>query len=1165
MHEPAHRLGLLLSTSVTALLVGGGAPAAFAACYTGPFPFTNNTTRSCITVSATSFTGNVVNSATGVISPGGPTGILVTNASTITGQISNAGTISVGGTGILVDSSSVITNGIINSGTISASTAGIVVNGVSTFAGGISNSGTISATGAGIVLSTVSTFSGGISNSGTISAGSAGIVVTDVATFSGGVTNSGTISAAVGISVGCFCGISTFSGGIVNSGTISAGTAGILVNVVSAFSGGITNSGTIAATGGGIVAFGVFTFAGGITNSGTISASTGIVVTTVETFAGGISNAGMITAATGIVVSDITTFAGGVSNSGTIAASHTGILVGCACGVSVFSGGINNSGTISAGLGIRVDTVTTFLGGVVNTGMIAASFAGISVGGVSSFGGGISNAGVITLAQNISSAGISIDNVSLFSGGVTNSGTITGAGTGVALGLCGCGISTFTGGITNTGLISARLGILVGNVTTFSGGISNAGTINAANTGILVSGAGFAGGNIVNTGTISGGVAAIDLTGALNTITIEQNAGSLAGAIKLSSFGDTLNIRGGGINGNIVGQSHGDTINFALGAGTFTYGNAFGFSGISQVNVNSGTVILNGANSATHIAVNAGMLQVGDAAHPGASLTGTVDVFGTLSGHGTVLGGVIIEHGGTLVPGGSIGTLTMSSSLTFQSGSFYAVQIAPGAGNSASTAVSGAPGTATINGGTVVVSPQFGHYNATTYTIVSATGGRSGTFAGLTFNFGGPLTFSGTASLSYDPNNVFLNLSDGFIIFAAPGANTNQQNVLNGINNFITGGGTLPPQFFNLINLSGPQLLNALGQFSGETNAGFFPGAFQSGNSFLNLMVNPFLDGRFGNGGGFGPASGFAAEERPALPEAAAAFASAVPVTADSFDRRFRVWGAAYGGSGRVNGDAVVGSHTTNASTAAFAAGVDYLIAPTTTVGFALAGGGTNWGLDQGFGGGRSDMFQAGVYGSHRLGAAYVSGALAYNFHDVTTNRTITVAGSDTIESRFTTNGLGARIEGGYRLATEFVRVSPYAAVQVQSIFLPNRSESATSGSPQFALNFASQTATTTRSELGAWLDRSLALDRGALITLYGRAAWAHDFGNSPSASAIFQALPGSNFIVNGAVPARDGALLTAGAQYRLMNGWSFLAKFDGEFSSTTSIYSGTGMVKKIW
>jgi outer membrane autotransporter protein len=260
-----------------------------------------------------------------------------------------------------------------------------------------------------------------------------------------------------------------------------------------------------------------------------------------------------------------------------------------------------------------------------------------------------------------------------------------------------------------------------------------------------------------------------------------------------------------------------------------------------------------------------------------------------------------------------------------------------------------------------------------------------------------------------------------------------------------------------------------------------------------------------------------------------------------------------------------VGSNTTTASVAAFAAGIDYRATPDTIYGFALAGGGTSWGLDAGLGGGRSDMFQAGLYGTQRWGNAYVSGALAYNFHDVTTNRTVTVAGTDMLQARFQANGVGARLESGYRYALPWMGITPYAAAQVQSIALPSYAETATSGSNQFALNFASQTATTTRSELGTWLDKSELLGNGARMTLYGRLAWAHDFGDTPSASAIFQALPGASFIVNGAAPARDGGLVTGGAKYDLMNGWSLAAKFDGEFSSTTSIYSGTGVVRKTW
>jgi uncharacterized protein with beta-barrel porin domain len=142
--------------------------------------------------------------------------------------------------------------------------------------------------------------------------------------------------------------------------------------------------------------------------------------------------------------------------------------------------------------------------------------------------------------------------------------------------------------------------------------------------------------------------------------------------------------------------------------------------------------------------------------------------------------------------------------------------------------------------------------------------------------------------------------------------------------------------------------------------------------------------------------------------------------------------------------------------------------------------------------------------------------------------------------------------------------VTPYGAVQVQSIFLPAYGETAIAGSNQFALNYAAQTATTTRTEIGAWFDHTF-VDRGHLWTVYGRLAWAHDFGNTPNATAIFQALPGSNFIVNGAAPNADSALVTAGAKYDLLNGWSFLAKLDGEFSSNASILSGTGMVRKVW
>jgi len=137
--------------------------------------------------------------------------------------------------------------------------------------------------------------------------------------------------------------------------------------------------------------------------------------------------------------------------------------------------------------------------------------------------------------------------------------------------------------------------------------------------------------------------------------------------------------------------------------------------------------------------------------------------------------------------------------------------------------------------------------------------------------------------------------------------------------------------------------------------------------------------------------------------------------------------------------------------------------------GFALAGGGTRYGLSEGLGSGHSDMFQAAIYSTTRVDAAYVSAALAYAWHRVSTDRNVTVAGTDDLTADFSANNVGGRIEGGYRFAIPGVfdsrgfGVTPYAALQVQAFHTPSYSEVAASGSSTFALAYDAQTTTTTR------------------------------------------------------------------------------------------------------
>ena len=144
------------------------------------------------------------------------------------------------------------------------------------------------------------------------------------------------------------------------------------------------------------------------------------------------------------------------------------------------------------------------------------------------------------------------------------------------------------------------------------------------------------------------------------------------------------------------------------------------------------------------------------------------------------------------------------------------------------------------------------------------------------------------------------------------------------------------------------------------------------------------------------------------------------------------------------------------------------------------------------------------------------------------------------------------------------VGITPYAAVQARSFRTPGYSEVDVSGGG-FGLTYNSRTGTDTRSELGARFDHVTAFYRDAVLTWRGRLAWAHDWVSDPTLTSVFQTLPGASFIVNGATPAKNSALASAGAEMRYASGVSFIAKFDGEFAGHSNTYAGTGTVRYTW
>ena len=346
-------------------------------------------------------------------------------------------------------------------------------------------------------------------------------------------------------------------------------------------------------------------------------------------------------------------------------------------------------------------------------------------------------------------------------------------------------------------------------------------------------------------------------------------------------------------------------------------------------------------------------------------------------------------------------------------------------------------------------------------------------------------------------------------------------------------------------------------------------------DSFLSLVLNPYAGGPLSGGrNGFGPAPPRMFVKAPGyLPDGTAAGSTPAYglldrsyALADFDPRRWSVWGSAYGDQSRIGGNAEFQTHDLTASVYGFATGADYRLWPNTVVGFALGGGATNFDLSQGFGGARMDMFQAAVYSSTRIGAAYVSAALSYGLFDVTTDQYLSGFSTDHLSANFTANDIGARLEGGYRFSVPGLPdfgVTPYGAVQGQAFHTPAYNENAAAS--VFARSFDASTTTEIRTELGSWVDQSYRLDAETVLILRGRAAWAHDFVSEPPLTVSFLALPGYPFTVTGAVLPSDLALATAGAEIRWRNGISVAAQFDGEFADHAFQYGGTGRLRYSW
>ncbi|MDW6023347.1 autotransporter domain-containing protein [Mesorhizobium sp. BAC0120] len=611
-------------------------------------------------------------------------------------------------------------------------------------------------------------------------------------------------------------------------------------------------------------------------------------------------------------------------------------------------------------------------------------------------------------------------------------------------------------------------------------------------------------------GAISGAGIVQVLTGAV-TLTADD---TYAGGTSISN-GASLSVGNGGTVGSI---GSGDV--FVGGSLIFNRSNDLtvgsrlvGTGALRQIG--SGKTELTGDNS---LFTGATSIESGTLAVNG-KLGGTLDVWtgGRLQGTGTV-GNTVVS--GVIAPGNSIGTLNVGN-IAFNAGSIYEVEV-----NAAGqTDLIKASGTATINGGTVQVLAGSGNYApATQYTILTATGGRTGTFTGgVTSN----LAFL-EPSLSYDANNIYLTMTRNDISFQNVGITPNQ---------IATGGGVESLGLGNavydaVLNLSAPQAQYAFDQLSGEIQASAKTAMLED-SRFVRNAVNDRIRAAFDSVG--------------ASKTGVVTYIDGKPVAVAPNADGLALWGQGFGSWGHTDGDN--NAARLNRSTGGFFIGAHAPAFDTWRFGAVAGFSRTDFDVKDRRSSGSSDNYHVGLYGGTTWGElAFRSGA-AYTWSDVTTSRGVSFPGfGDSLKADYNAGTAQVFGELGYGMNMGPARFEPFANLAYVSVHIDSFTEKGGAA----ALTSQGETSDATFTALGLRASTTFDLN-GAAVTAKGTLGWRHAFGDVTPLSTMRFAAGGDAFSIGGVPIARDAAVLEAGLDFNLSQSATLGVTYGGQFGSGMS------------
>ncbi|ALM85474.1 hypothetical protein ASB57_23125 [Bordetella sp. N] len=697
-------------------------------------------------------------------------------------------------------------------------------------------------------------------------------------------------------------------------------------------------------------------------------------------------------------------------------------------------------------------------------------------------------------------------------------------------------------------VVAAGQDFTLGQALTGSGALTKSG----AGTLVLASGSNYSGGTNVTGGTLAGDSSS--LQGSINsstgtTVRFDQNAdgsfnGNLAGGAQLvkngtgaltltqpntytggtqintgTLIGDTSSLQGSIVdNASLVfNQTTDGTFNGTLsGTGTLTKQGA-------------GTLTASGSNPFTgSVVVAEGTLALGTAAAP-ANLPASVQVN---SGAGLAGAGRILS----LVNAGTVATapaqsLQVAGNFTNTPSGTVQVNLGPPAAGAVNVA-----GTATLDG-TLQVANGFQYTGTNSYAVITAAQGVQGTFATAALP---DLAFL-DSSVSYDPNNVYVNFARNQTDFGELAQTPNEAAVAEA----LQGISTSSPLYASVVGLSRENAPKAFRQLSGDSHASLPSALISSAETIRTMPMSRLRDSLYSDTNQNGKPC---ADDRS-------------PQSAASLSCRRNVWADVIGNWQHQDGGGNAPSYKQDTSGVLVGGDVD--VHDGWRVGAAFGYQDSNIKQDSRNARADVDSYSLTLFGGKSFAlqngnALNVLGGMAYSWQDLRTRRNVQI-GSENQNLKANYSGNTTQIFGevGYSIPlTSSVSVEPFAGLAYADQRMRGFSEDGGSA----ALHGDSDRNHVTTSTVGVRgrLNTEIA---GQPARLRASLGWRHAMGGvDPERTMAFDTGPA--FTVQGAPIARNALVGEVGAEMAISRSATLGVSYSGQFGDGNRQNAGFVNVK---